>query len=135
MRNEKTFRGYVRLTLDKLSRIRANLVTLGDDWREWGFPQLVEALRKWCERNPVPLDSYTGGGLGGRGIDKALQTKHEPHGEREFYLPQKPIVRKVVESTKMQIVYDVSAKAEQTSPSLNDCLGLGLHSKTHSGVC
>ena len=84
MGNEKEFRGYVRLTLDKLSRIRANLVTLGDDWQEWGFPQLVEALQKWCERNPVPLNSYTGGGLGGRGIDKALQTKHEPHGEREF---------------------------------------------------
>ena len=52
---------------------------LDDDWQEWGFPQLVEALRKWCERNPVLLDSYRGEGswrheaLGG--IDKALQTK------------------------------------------------------------
>ena len=46
MGNEKTFRGYVRLTLDKLSRIRANLVTLGDDWREWGFPQLSRGLTK-----------------------------------------------------------------------------------------
>ena len=50
---------------------------LDDDGQEWGFPQLVEALRKWCERNPVPLDSYRGGGSWrhDRGNDKALQTK------------------------------------------------------------
>ena len=50
---------------------------LDDDWQEWGFPQLVEALKKWCERNPVPLDGYRGGGSWkhDRGNDKALQTK------------------------------------------------------------
>ena len=64
MRKEKEIRGYVRLTLDKLPGIRADLVRLDDYWQEWGFPQLVEALRKWCERNPVPLDSYRGEGSG-----------------------------------------------------------------------
>ena len=44
----------------------------------------------------------------------------EPHGEREFYLPHKPVVREAAENTKMQIVFDASAKAEQTSPLLND---------------
>ena len=64
--------GCVTLTLDKLSGIRADLVRLDDDWQEWGFPQLVG-----CERNPVPLDSYRGGGSWrhDRGNDKALQTK------------------------------------------------------------
>ena len=46
----------------------------------------------------------------------------EPHGEREFYLPHNPVVRAAAESTKMRIVFDASAKAEQTSLSLNDCL-------------
>ena len=46
----------------------------------------------------------------------------EPHGEREFYLPHKPVMRKAAESTKMRNVFDASAKANQTSPSLNDCL-------------
>ena len=46
--------GYVRLTLDKLPGIRADLVRTDDDWQEWGFPQMTEVLRKWCERNPVP---------------------------------------------------------------------------------
>ena len=49
----------------------------------------------------------------------------EPQGEREFYLPHKPVVREAAESTKMRIVFDASAKAEQTSPSLNDCLETG----------
>ena len=39
--------GYVRLTLDKVEGIWGD-----DDWRDWKFPQLVEALQKWTERNP-----------------------------------------------------------------------------------
>ena len=60
MGKEKDIRGYVRLTLDKLPATRADLVRLDDNWQEWGFPQLVESLRKWCERNPVPLDGNPG---------------------------------------------------------------------------
>ena len=45
--------GYVRATIDKLEGIRGDLVRIDDDWQEWKFPQLVEALRKWTERNPV----------------------------------------------------------------------------------
>ena len=44
--------GYVKITLDKLPGIRADLVRLDDDWEEWGFPELTEALRKWTVRNP-----------------------------------------------------------------------------------
>ena len=79
MGKETEIRGYVRLTLDKLPGIRADLVRLDDDWQEWGFPQLVESLRKWCERNPVPLDSHRGGNFGrnGKGGDRTYQTKQE----------------------------------------------------------
>ena len=51
----KDINGYVRVTLDKLPGIRADLVRLDDEWQEWGFPQMLEALRKWCDRNPLPL--------------------------------------------------------------------------------
>ena len=40
----KEINGYVRLTLDKLQVIRADLVRTDDDWQNWKFPQLVEAL-------------------------------------------------------------------------------------------
>ena len=44
--------GYVKLVLDKLSGICADLVRLDEDWQESPFTQLVEALRKWNTRNP-----------------------------------------------------------------------------------
>ena len=45
--------GYVRTTIDKLEGIRGDLVRMDDDWQGWKFPNLVEALRKWTERNPI----------------------------------------------------------------------------------
>ena len=55
----KDINGYVKITLDRLPGIRADLVRLDDDWQDWEFTQLVEALRKWTEHNPkifVPPD-------------------------------------------------------------------------------
>ena len=87
----------------------------------WRLANLVKKL----EKEPNQLDEYD------RIIQDQLEqgiverVTDEPHGEREFYLPHKPVVREAVESTKMRIVFDASAKAEQTSPSLNDCLETG----------
>ena len=36
--------GYVRMTLDKLESIRGDLVRFDDDWLNWKFPNLIEAL-------------------------------------------------------------------------------------------
>ena len=47
MGKDKDIRGYVRLILDKLPCLRADLVRMDNNWKEWKFPQLVEALRKW----------------------------------------------------------------------------------------
>ena len=52
MRKLNEIRGYVRNTVDKLPEIGADLVRLDDGWQDWGFCELVEALRKWTERNP-----------------------------------------------------------------------------------
>ena len=49
----KEVKGFVRSTLDKLPGIRADLVRSDDDWQESGFSEMVEALRKWCVRNPI----------------------------------------------------------------------------------
>ena len=49
-----------------------------------------------------------------------------PASGKEFYIPHKAVVRENVESTKMRVVYDASAKAHSSAPSLNDCLEVGL---------
>ena len=44
--------GCVRITIDKLPGIRAELVQLDNGWQEWGLEQFLEALTKWTKRNP-----------------------------------------------------------------------------------
>ena len=45
MQKLKDVKGYVRLTLDKLPEIRADLIRLDDNQQEWVFCQLVDSLR------------------------------------------------------------------------------------------
>jgi hypothetical protein len=49
------------------------------------------------------------------------RVEEEPKG-KEFYIPHKPVVRETAESTKTRIVYDASARPNERSPSLNECL-------------
>ena len=44
---------------------------------------------------------------------------------KEFYLPQRTLVRVEAETTKLRIVYDASAHAHSNAPSLNKCLHAG----------
>ena len=43
----------------------------------------------------------------------------------EYYIPHKAVVKKEAESTKLRIVYESSAREDNTKPSLNDCLHPG----------
>ncbi|XP_028419027.1 uncharacterized protein LOC114544609 [Dendronephthya gigantea] len=43
----------------------------------------------------------------------------------EFYIPHKAVVKKEAESTKLRVVYDASARENESAPSLNDCLHPG----------
>ena len=49
----------------------------------------------------------------------------EPVGDREFYIPHKPVIRETAESTKIRIVFDASAKPNHTSPLVIDSLETG----------
>ena len=44
---------------------------------------------------------------------------------REFFLPHRAVVRRNAETTKLRVVYDVSACAQEKALSLNDCLHAG----------
>ena len=41
------------------------------------------------------------------------------------YIPHQKVIRVDKETTKLRVVYDASAKAQSTTPSLNDCLYAG----------
>ena len=73
--------GNVRMTLDKLEGIRADLTRTSPEWKRWTFPDLVEALRQWIERNPLQQsdkDAKKDGSLWKDGRrDKLLLTKEQ----------------------------------------------------------
>ena len=49
----KNINGYLRFTMDKLSRVRGNLLRTDDKWKSWMFCELIKALKKWTKRNPL----------------------------------------------------------------------------------
>ena len=75
----KEIGGFVRVKLDKLPGVRADLVRLDDIWQEWGFRELIESLRKWCDRNPIHSDDRKSYQLNRHAPKKshAYQTKDE----------------------------------------------------------
>ena len=70
----KEMNGHVRVTLDKLRGVRADLVRNDDNWQNWKFQQLVEALEKWTVRNPIPFSDKRNPEKG-NGYRKSYQAK------------------------------------------------------------
>ena len=62
------------------------------------------------------------------GIVEKVDTEAQ---DREFYLPHKAVIRESAETTKLRIVYDASARENQNSPSLNECLETGPPLQNH----
>ena len=57
--------------------------------------------------------------------DGIVEKADMPPTGREFYIPHKAVVRENATSTKTRIVYDTSARTNESSPSLNDCPEVG----------
>ena len=74
--------GYVRTVLDHLPGISSDLVRNDDNWQEWEFPQLVRALEKWTQRNPISNNEIRKG-IGHHGKEKLLNTRQ--HQEKCVY--------------------------------------------------
>ena len=73
----KEINGYVRVTLDKLLGIRADLVRLDDHWHDWAFQQMLEALRKWCDRNPLHSSDQSN-----KSRDRFFNSRQEDYRQR-----------------------------------------------------
>ena len=46
---------YVYSVMDKLGPVREVMAQKDDDWEKWGLEELVDNLRKYTDRNPLPL--------------------------------------------------------------------------------
>ena len=45
---------YVYSIMDKLGPVREAMAQKDDNWEEWGLEELVENLRRYTDRNPLP---------------------------------------------------------------------------------
>ena len=84
----------------------------------------LESLLDRLQKKPNLLDQYDGviQDQLAKGIVERVSS--DPVW-RESYIPHKPVVRESAESTKLRIVFDASARSNERSPSLNDCLETG----------
>ena len=62
--------------------------------------------------------------INGSNIEKVSETKTSEK-RIKLYQPHRPVTRESAETTKIKIVYDVSAKPNNASVSLNGCLETG----------
>ena len=54
MKKLQSAQSHVYSIMDKLGPVTEALVQKYDDWEEWGLEELVESLRKYTDRNPLP---------------------------------------------------------------------------------
>ena len=59
MKTLHTAQSYVYTLIDKLGPVKETLVQKDDNWEEWNLEQLVENLRKYIDRNPLPITEVT----------------------------------------------------------------------------
>lgn len=91
---------------------------------EQGSLRRLDNLVKKLERQPNMLEKYDNI-IQDQLTQGIVEKVGDSANEREFYIPHKPVVRERAESTKLRIVYDASARANEKSPSLNECLETG----------
>ena len=54
MKKLQSAQSYVYSIMDKLGPVREALAQKDDNWEEWELEELVENLRKYTDRNPLP---------------------------------------------------------------------------------
>ena len=91
---------------------------------ESGSLKRLDSLVKKLGRDPELLEKYDNiiqEQLAEGIVERVVETPKD----REFYIPHKPVIKETAETTKVRIVFDASAKENEQSPSLNDCLETG----------
>ena len=134
---------YVRVTLDKLQGIRADLVRNDDNWQDQQFQQLVEAFEKWTVRNPIPLSDKRNPEKG-NGYSKsyqALQTKSEcvycekpDHRSSDCKTAKTVTERRKILSDK-KLCFNCTGTKHRAAECRSDKTCLKCKSKHHTSIC
>ena len=85
---------------------------------EVGSLKRLNSLTKQLEKNSELLEKYDNI-IKEQLEDGVVERVTESAQAKDFYLPHKPVVRESAESSKVRIVFDASARENESSPSLN----------------
>ena len=55
MKKLEMVQSHVCTLIDKLGPVKEAIIQKEDDWEEWDLEQLVENLRKYTDRQPLPV--------------------------------------------------------------------------------
>ena len=58
MKKLETVQSHVYTLMDKLGPVKEAMVQKDDNWEEWDLEQLVENLRKYVDRHPLPVEDF-----------------------------------------------------------------------------
>ena len=139
----KEMNRYVRVTLDKLQGIRADLVRNDDNWQDCKFQQLVEALETWTLRNPIPLSDKRNPEKGS-GYSKSYpvkQTKSEcvycekPDHRSSNCKPAKTVTeRRKILSNKI-LCFNCTGAKYRAAECRSAIICLKYKNKNHTSIC
>ena len=99
--------GNVRAVLDKLKGIKADLVRGRDGWQEWDFSQLLPAIKRWKEINPVTKESEN------TSTPFRKNEKHDGNPRRRSYQTQQEIGRQLRACVYCDKIDHISAKCSK----------------------
>ena len=71
----KDVAGNVRAVLDKLKGVKADLVRGHSGWQDWDFAQLLQALKRWKDINPIEESESSKSGQSNRRQDGHLPAR------------------------------------------------------------
>ena len=100
---------------------------------ERGSLKRLNSLVRKLEKDPELLEKYDNI-IQEQLAEGIIERVVENPKNREFYIPHKAVIKETAETTKVRIVFDASAKEDEQSPSLNDCLETGPHFKIYYGT-
>ena len=110
------------------SEFKKQLVRSEEGWYETGLPWKGDRLALPSnKRGSLPDQTHEYDNIIQEQKEQGIVEEADKDAQGvEFYIPHKAVLRENAESTKLRIVYDASARAHPSAPSLNECLNAGL---------
>ena len=143
MNKLKEINEHVKLALDKLQVIRADLVSLDDNWQKWDLAKLVDSLRTWTDRNPQDILNNDQKHKR-EAVFQTKEQKQTPHAcaycdKQDYNARQCESVKSVEDRrlilSKRKLCFNCTGTKHRASDCCRNKLCLVCNPKHHTSIC